>query len=548
MRVLVAPDKFRGTLSASGAAAAIAQGWERGDPAATVTRLPLADGGEGTLDALLAAMAGEEHPALVTGPLGEPVTARYGMVGAGPERTGVIEMAEASGLVLVPPDRRDPKRTTTRGTGELILAAVSSGARRLLVCVGGSATNDAGAGAAQALGFRLLDAEGMDIGPGGAALIRLDRIDASGRSPGLDGIEVIVATDVDNPLTGQRGASATFGPQKGASAADVELLDRALTRFADVVARDLGAEIRDVPGAGAAGGLAGGLQAFLGARLRSGARTVMDAAGFDAKLREADLVVTGEGSFDEQSLRGKVPGAVLEAAARVGVRAVVLCGRADAAATLPGLEVRSMVERFDEDAAMNRPRETLEALAAEVAGGYGAGSPPQAKAGAPSAEPSPADRVPKAVRRFIEAAGPTGLSFDIRRFPEGTRTAADAARALGCDVGQIVKSLVFVADGRAFLALTSGANQADPLRLAAILGAAAVTRADADRVRAATGFAIGGTPPFGHPAPLTVLVDRDLMGYEELWAAAGTPDSVFPIAPDDLLAASGGKVEDFAAR
>ena len=154
----------------------------------------------------------------------------------------------------------------------------------------------------------------------------------------------------------------------------------------------------------------------------------------------------------------------------------------------------------------------------------------------------------KAVERFLDAARPTGLAFDIRRFPEGTRTAADAARALGCDVGQIVKSLVFVAGDRPFLALTSGANQADPARLAVILGAPEVTRADADQVRAATGFAIGGTPPFGHPAPLTVLIDEDLMAYDELWAAAGTPDSVFPITPQNLQKASGGKVEDFAVR
>jgi glycerate kinase len=365
MRVLVAPDKFRGTLHASAAAAAIARGWERGDPAATVTRLPLADGGEGTLDALLAALSGEDHPALVTGPLGEPVTARYGIAGAGAQRTGVIEMAEASGLTLVPPERRDPKHATSRGTGELILAAVVSGARRLLVCVGGSATNDAGAGAAQALGFRLLDDEGNDLGAGGAALLHLDRIDVAGRSPDLDGVEVVVATDVDNPLTGPHGASATFGPQKGASAEDVELLDRALARFADVAARDLGVEIREVPGAGAAGGLAGGLMAFLGARLRSGARTVMDAVGFEARLREAEVVVTGEGSFDEQSLGGKVPGAALDAAARAGVPAIVLCGRASAFPL--GVEVRSMVERFGEAAALNRPEETLEALASEIA-------------------------------------------------------------------------------------------------------------------------------------------------------------------------------------
>jgi glycerate 2-kinase len=547
MRVLVAPDKFRGTLSASEAAEAIARGWERGDPAATVTRLPLADGGEGTLDALLAALSGEDHPALVTGPLGDPVEARYGMVGKGPARTGVIEMAEASGLTLVPLERRDAKRTTTRGTGELILAAVVRGAGRLLVCVGGSATNDAGAGAAQALGFRLLDSEGVDLAPGGAALLRLDRIDVSGRSPALDGVEVVVATDVDNPLTGPRGASATFGPQKGASPEDVELLDRALHRFADVVARDLGVEVRDVPGAGAAGGLAGGLMAFLGAHLQSGARTVMDAAGFDAKLGAADLVVTGEGSFDEQSLGGKVPGAVIDAATRAGVPTIVLCGQATT--TRPGVEIRSMIERFGEEASLGRPGQTLEALAAEAAA-RAAGSVPEALNSVPLAAPASTEATPapKAVRRFLEAARPTGLSFDIRRFPEGTRTAADAARALDCNVGQIVKSLVFVADGRAFLALTSGANQADPDRLAAILGASSVSRADAEQVRASTGFAIGGTPPFGHPAPLTVLVDGHLMGYEELWAAAGTPDSVFPITPGDLVRASGGKVEDFAKR
>ncbi len=367
MRVLVAPDKFRGTLSAADAAAAIAGGWERGDPAATVTRLPLADGGEGTLDALLAALAGEDHPTLVTGPLGEPVTARYGMVGAGRDRTGVIEMAEASGLSLVPPERRDPMRATTRGTGELMLAAVMSGATHLLVCVGGSATNDAGAGAVQALGFRLLDAEGADLGPGGAALLRLDRIDVSGRSPDLNGVEFVVATDVDNPLTGPRGASATFGPQKGASEEDVELLDRALARFADVLARDLGVEFRDVPGTGAAGGLAGGLMAFLGARLQSGARTVMEAAGFGARLREADVVVTGEGSFDHQSLGGKVPGAVIEAASQSGVPTFVLCGRAAPQAVPDRVIVASMAARFGMEAAIRRPGETLEALAEEVA-------------------------------------------------------------------------------------------------------------------------------------------------------------------------------------
>jgi glycerate kinase len=369
VRVLVAPDKFRGTLSASAAAAAIAHGWERGDPSAETVPMPIADGGEGTLDALLKALDGEAHEAWVTGPIGERVRARFGLVEAAGVRTAIVEMALASGLVLVPEEARDPRFTTTRGTGELILAAARAGAPKILVAVGGSGTNDAGAGMAQALGYRLLDGTGRELEPGGAELLRLDRIDASGVAREIAGIEVVVATDVDNPLTGPSGASAVYGPQKGASPEDVAVLDRALSRFAHVVRRDLGPDVRNLAGAGAAGGLGAGLVAFLAARLEPGARVVLDAVGFDERLRGADLVVTGEGSFDEQSLRGKGPGTVLGAARGAGVRAIVLCGQASAAA--PGIRVESMAERVGLEAALARPGETLEALAALVAVGEG---------------------------------------------------------------------------------------------------------------------------------------------------------------------------------
>jgi glycerate kinase len=330
-----------------------------------MTLLPMADGGEGTLDVLLTELKGERFEVEVTGPLGEPVWAPFGVVVVDGVRTGVVEMATASGLALVGRDRRDPAGATTRGTGELIGAAMRAGIERLVVTVGGSATNDGGAGMAQALGFRLLDAGGYELGPGGAELIRLDRIDATSADPGLRHIGVIVATDVDNPLTGPEGASATYGPQKGATDVDVELLDRALQRFADVVRRDLGIDIEDLAGGGAAGGLGAGMVAFCGARLQPGAGVVMDAVGFGSRLRDADLVVTGEGSFDAQSLRGKAPGAVLAAARDAGVPGVVLCGRSSAVPA--GLRVASLADRFGLAAALDRPRETLEALAAEVA-------------------------------------------------------------------------------------------------------------------------------------------------------------------------------------
>jgi glycerate kinase len=365
MRVLVAPDKFKGTLTAEQAARAIARGWRREDPGAELDLAPMADGGEGTLDALVAALGGERRRVTVTGPLGDPVEADYGLVPSPDGPLGVVEMARASGLALVSPGRRDPKRTTTRGTGELLLDACRRGARRVLVCIGGSATNDGGAGMAQALGVRLLDDRGEDLPPGGAALLRLARIDLSGLDPAVRGVEVLVACDVDNPLVGPAGAAAVYGPQKGASPEDVHLLDRALRHFAAVVYRDLGVDVRDLPGAGAAGGLGAGLVAFLGARLRPGVEVVMEAARLGERIERSDLVVTGEGSFDEQSLRGKAPAGVLRAAADRKVPALVLCGRASV--RVPGVPVFALAERFGPEAAMERADALLADLAAEAA-------------------------------------------------------------------------------------------------------------------------------------------------------------------------------------
>ncbi len=363
MRVLVAPDKFRGTLSAANAADAIAAGVRRAIPDAVVDAVPMADGGEGTLDALVAALGGETREVTVSGPLGDPVRAAYAIVPSASGPTAVIEMARASGLVLLA-RRRDPLRASTRGTGELIAAAAAAGAPSAVVCIGGSATNDAGAGMAQALGVALLDERGRELPPGGAALLRLARIDATRLDASVRVMRIVAATDVDNPLVGPSGASFVYGPQKGATADDVALLDRALRHLAAVVHHDLGIDVRDLPGAGAAGGLGAGLIAFLGARLRPGVDVVMEAVRFRERLENADLVITGEGRFDEQSLRGKVPHGVLTAAEELGVPAIVLCG--ERAIDVHGVRVESLVERFGERAARDQARISLETLAAEV--------------------------------------------------------------------------------------------------------------------------------------------------------------------------------------
>jgi glycerate kinase len=324
MRMVVAPDKFRGSLSAAEAARALARGVRAADPSAVVDEVPMADGGEGTVEALVAATRGTFREAEVTGPLGEPVRARFGLLGHG--TTAALEMASVSGLALVPPDRRDPSRTTTRGTGELLLAAVEAGARRVVLGIGGSATNDGGAGLAQALGYRLLDRDGRDIGPGGGSLDRLARIDPSGRDHRLDGVEVEVACDVDNPLCGPRGASAVYGPQKGADPDMIRSLDRNLGHLAGIVVRDLGLTVAEIPGAGAAGGLGAGLVAFASARLERGVTLVIRAVGLADRLRGADLCLTGEGAIDASSAFGKTAVGVARLARSLGVPTLALAG------------------------------------------------------------------------------------------------------------------------------------------------------------------------------------------------------------------------------
>ena len=365
MRVLVAPDKFKGTLSAPDAADAIVAGWRRARPGDEIGLVPLADGGEGTLDALVAE-GGERRSAGVSGPHGAPLDAVFGLRYGSPP-VGIVEMARASGLALVPVGRRDPLRATSRGTGELMLAAVRAGARMLTVTLGGSATTDGGAGIAQALGIRLLDGRGREVGPGGVGLLDLERIDTSRLAPELRGVEVLALTDVDNPLVGPDGAAVVFGPQKGATPDDVALLDRALARFADMVRRDTGVDAASMPGAGAAGGVGASLVAFLGATLRSGIDAVMESTGFRVRVKAADVVLTGEGTFDAASLRGKVVGAVIRESWVAGAeRVIVLCGRAEAPAP-QGVQLVSLAERFGVERAMVSGRVLQEQLVSEVA-------------------------------------------------------------------------------------------------------------------------------------------------------------------------------------
>ena len=324
MRVVIAPDKFKGSLTALEAAEAMARGLSRVDPSAEIDRVPMADGGEGTVAALVAATGGSYRTVTVTGPLGEPVVASFGLLGDG--RTAVLEMASASGLWLVPPALRDPLRATTRGTGQLLLAALEAGARRVIVGIGGSATNDGGAGLGQALGFRLLDTHGRELEPGGGELDRLARIERTDQVAVLGSATIAVACDVTNPLCGPRGASAVYGPQKGATPEMVERLDRNLGHFADIVARDLDVAVRDIPGSGAAGGLGGGLVAFAGGRLEGGVNLVIEAVNLRERLHAADLCLTGEGALDGQSAFGKTAVGVARLAHSLGCPTLAIAG------------------------------------------------------------------------------------------------------------------------------------------------------------------------------------------------------------------------------
>ncbi len=291
--------------------------------------LPVADGGEGTVQALVEATSGQLIPARVTGPLGTSVESCFGILGSsapGEPPTAVIEMAAAAGLPLVPPAKRDPRITTTYGVGELIRQALDLGCRRLIIGIGGSATNDGGAGMAQALGASLLDAQGADLPPGGAALARLDRIQVTGLDARLQETTILVACDVTNPLCGPEGASAIYGPQKGATPAMVAELDAALAHYATIIKRDLGKDVRDLPGTGAAGGLGAGLLAFLKATLTPGAPLILDTLGFDSHLRGASLLFTAEGRIDQQTTYGKAVAAVAARAKAAGVPVIALAG------------------------------------------------------------------------------------------------------------------------------------------------------------------------------------------------------------------------------
>jgi glycerate kinase len=324
LRFVVAPNPFKGSLGSPAAAAAIARGIRSVFPDAEVVEVPVADGGEGTVDALVAAHKGRLVPVEVEGPLGEPVRAAYGLIDGG--RTAVVELAAAAGLPLVPPERRDPRVTSTYGFGQLIAAARDAGASAIIAGVGGSATNDGGAGMAQAIGYRLLDPDGKELARGGAELARLEHIDSSRVDTGWRRLEVKVACDVRNPLTGPEGATAVYGPQKGATPEMIPALDGALKRFAEVVKRDLGVDVAELPGAGAAGGAGAGLVAFLGAQLVPGAPLVVDASRLEQALAGARLVFTGEGRVDTQTAYGKGPSEVARRAKARGIPVVLLAG------------------------------------------------------------------------------------------------------------------------------------------------------------------------------------------------------------------------------
>ncbi|MCH6163398.1 glycerate kinase [Streptomyces marispadix] len=324
-RVLIAADKFKGSLTAVEVAERITTGIRRARPDANLESLPVADGGDGTVAAAVAA-GFERHEAEVTGPLGAPVTAAFALR----DGTAVVEMAEASGLELMPPGVFAPLTATTRGTGELLLAAVEAGARTVVLGVGGSATTDGGTGMLEALGARFLDEDGDPVPHGGGPLVEMVSADLSGLDERLKDIEVILASDVDNPLTGPKGAAYVYGPQKGAGDQDVKVLDAALSHFVQVMGESVGpraAETAEAPGAGAAGGIGYGALIGLNATFRPGIDVLLEVLGFAQALARADLVVTGEGSLDEQTLHGKAPAGVAAAARKAGKPVVAVCGR-----------------------------------------------------------------------------------------------------------------------------------------------------------------------------------------------------------------------------
>ncbi|WP_099140883.1 glycerate kinase [Xenorhabdus kozodoii] len=324
MKIVIAPDSFKESLSALQVAQAIERGFKEIYPQADYIKLPMADGGEGTVESLVAATGGKRIVCTVTDPLGQPVDAFFGLLGDG--KTAVIEMAAASGLHLVPMAQRNPLITTSYGTGELILAALEQGAHKLVIGIGGSATNDGGAGMMQALGATLLDGDGRILPFGGAALTRLERIDLTHLDPRLRQIELIVACDVDNPLCGELGASAVFGPQKGATPEMVKSLDSALHHYGVKIESLTGKRVIDAMGAGAAGGMGASLLGCLGAKLQPGIEIVIETLQLEDAILGADLVITGEGRLDSQTIHGKTPIGVARVAKKFGIPTIALVG------------------------------------------------------------------------------------------------------------------------------------------------------------------------------------------------------------------------------
>jgi len=324
IKIIIAPDSFKESLTAREVAEAIEKGCRRVFPEAKLVKIPMADGGEGTVHSLVEATAGEIKEALVSGPLGEKVRAGFGILGDG--NTAVIEMAAASGLPLVPLEKRDPMITTTYGTGELIGKALDEGCKTIIVGIGGSATVDGGAGMAQALGVRLLDASGEEIPFGGGGLKKLARIDISRLDPRLKGVKVLVASDVVNPLLGPEGAARIFAPQKGATPEMVEELEKNLGHYAKIICQCLGKDIACLPGGGAAGGLGAGLVAFLEAEIYSGVEVVIETVRLEDHLRDAHLVITGEGKIDGTTLKGKTPIGVARRAKKYSLPVIAVGG------------------------------------------------------------------------------------------------------------------------------------------------------------------------------------------------------------------------------
>ena len=324
MRIVVAPDSFKGSLTSREAVEAISAGIHRVFPKAEIERLPLSDGGEGIAESLVEALGGDYYSQTVTGPLGDKIKATWALLSDGD--TAVVELAAASGLTLVPKAELNPLAATTFGTGELIKDALDHGCKRLVIGLGGSATNDGAVGIAQALGGRFLNDQGQEIGPGGQALEDLVRIDLSSLDSRIKAVEVLVACDVDNPLCGPKGAAYVYGPQKGADELMVARLDKALFGLAAVISKDLGMDVLAIPGGGAAGGAGAGTCAFLGGTLRSGIDIVLEAARFSEKVSSADLVITGEGMMDSQTAYGKLPVGVAQAAKEYQIPVIALAG------------------------------------------------------------------------------------------------------------------------------------------------------------------------------------------------------------------------------